>query len=322
MLAEVALLAVLSVQHGPGADGCIDEARLMRSVERRLKRRVFVSEARADLRFRVGFRAAGEQIEARIELSNRDGTSRGTRLLVTTGHCSKLDDSLALSLALLVDSPPDPEPEAEPAAPSAESDGPAPPSKPPPRRAPSTIEIPPEVAAPREPWHVAALASANANWGVLPSIRPALLLGMRIVPPRFPSVVFYGEAYWPVNAERDDVSGARFRLLRAGLSLCPELASGGRTSLGVCIGQTLGWLSAEGYGFDRDAKQQRLQYSFTLAGEARLRLFSPVSLRGAAGVELPLVRDRFASAGRNAQELFRPALLGISAQIGLEALLF
>lgn len=321
MLAEVALLAVLSVEHGPGADGCMDEARLTRSVERRLKRRVFVSEARADLRFRVRFRATGEQIEARIELSNRDGTSRGTRLLVTTGHCSKLDDSLALSMALLVDSPPEPEPQPEP-GPSAEPDGSAPPSKLRPTRAPSTIEIPPEVAAPREPWHVAALASARASWGVLPSIRPALLLGLRVMPPRFPSVVLYGEAYWPANAERDDVSGARFRLLRAGISLCPELASGGRTSLGVCIGQTLGWLSAEGYGFDRDAKQQRLQYSFTLAGEARLRLFSPVSLRGAAGVELPLVRDRFASAGRNAQELFRPALLGISGQIGLEALLF
>jgi len=320
MLAEVALLAVLSVEHGPGADACMDETRLARSVERRLKRRVFVNEAQADLRFRVGFRATGEQIEARIALSNRDGTARGTRLLVTTGHCSKLDDSLALSIALLVDSPPEPEP--EPVAPSAESDESAPPSKPRPARAPSTIEIPPEVTAPREPWHVAALASAKASWGVLPSIRPALLLGMRVVPPRFPSFVLYGEAYWPVNAERDDVSGARFRLLRAGLSLCPELARGGRTSLGVCIGQTLGWLSAEGYGFDHDAKQQRLQYSFTLAGEASLRLFSPVSLRGAAGVELPLVRDRFASAGRNARELFRPALLGVSAQIGLEALLF
>lgn len=321
MLAEAALLAVLSVEHGPGADACMDEPRLARSVERRLKRRVFVSEQEADLRFRVRFQIVADQVEARIELSNRDGTSRGTRMLVTTGHCSKLDDSLALSVALLVDAPPDPEPVAPPAT-SAEAADPAPPSEPIPARAPSTIEIPPEVAAPREPWHAAALASAKASWGVLPSIRPALLLGFRLVPPRFPGVLLYGEAYWPANAERDDVSGARFRLLRAGLSVCPEVASGGRANLGVCIGQTLGWISAEGYGFDRDAKQQRLQYSFILAGEGRLRLFSPVSLRGAAGVELPLVRDRFASAGRNARMLFRPAPLGISAEIGLEASLW
>jgi hypothetical protein len=318
MLAEAALLAVLSVEHGVGAGACMDEARLARSVERRLKRRVFVNEAQADLRFRVRFRAVAEQVEARIELSNRDGTSRGTRLLVTTGHCSKLDDSLALSVALLVDAPPEPEPEPEP-----ETDaGPAPPSKRVPPRAPTTIEIPPEVAAPREPWHVAILASAKASWGVLPSIRPALLLGIRLVAPRFPAVVLYGEAYWPVNAERDDVSGARFRLPRAGVAVCPELGSGGRANLGICIGQTLGWISADGYGFDRDAKQQRLQYSFTLAGEGRLRLFSPVSLRGAAGVELPVMRDRFASAGRNAEVLFRPAPLGISAEIGLEASLW
>src|SRR5687768_1952397 len=143
MLAEAALLAVLSVERGPGADACMDGARLARSVERRLKRRVFVSEAQADLRFRVRFRGVGEQVEARIELSNRDGTSRGTRLLVTTGHCSKLDDSLALSVALLVDAPPEPEPEPEPVAPSAETAVAAPPSKSEPARESTTIEIPP-----------------------------------------------------------------------------------------------------------------------------------------------------------------------------------
>jgi hypothetical protein len=317
MLAEAAMLAVLSVERGPGAEACVDQARLARSVERRLKRRVFVSEAEADLRFRVSFVATGEQVEARIELSNRDGTPRGTRSLVTTGHCSKLDDSLALSVALLVDEPPEPEPVVTPApeAPAVATPAPAPPK-------PRPIEIPSEVVAPREPWHVGVIASGKGSWGVLPDIRPAFLLGLRLVPARFPAIILQGEAYWPADAERDAASGARFRLLRAGLALCPELASGARASVGVCAGQQVGWLTAEGYGFDHDAKQQRLQYSFTLAGEARLRLFSPVSLRGAAGLEVPVTRDRFTSAGRNAQQLFRPAPLGISAEIGLEALLW
>lgn len=317
MLAEAAMLAVLSVEYGPGTEACVDQARLARSVERRLKRRVFVAEAEADLRFRVAFVASGEQLEARIELSNRDGTPRGTRSLVTTGHCSKLDDSLALSVALLVDEPPEPEPEA---APAPASPAPAAPVTPPPK--PRSIEIPPEVAAPREPWHGGVIASGKGSWGVLPDIRPAFLLGLRLVPPRFPAIILQGEAYLPADAERDADSGARFRLLRAGLALCPELARGARASVAVCVGQQVGWLTAEGYGFDHDATQRRLQYSFTLAGEGRLRLFSPVSLRGAAGVELPVTRDRFTSAGRNAQELFRPALLGISAEIGLEASLW
>ena len=316
MLAEVAMLAVLSVERGPGAEACVDQARLARGVERRLKRRVFVSEAEADLRFRVIFVATGEQLEARIELSNRDGTPRGTRSLVTTGHCSKLDDSLALSVAMLVDEPPEPEPAPAPAADAPATAPPVPPRK------PNPIEIPPEVAAPREPWHVGVIAAGKGSWGVLPDIRPAFLLGLRLVPARFPAIILQGEAYWPADAERDAGSGARFRLLRAGLALCPELQSGARGSVGVCVGQQVGWLTAEGYGFDHDAKQQRLQYAFSLAGEARLRLFSPVSLRGAGGVELPVTRDRFTSAGRNAQQLFRPAPLGISAEIGLEALLW
>lgn len=318
MLAEAALLAVLSVEHGQGTEACIDQARLARGVERRLKRRVFVSEQEADLRFRVSFVATGEQVEARIDLSNRDGTPRGTRSLVTTGHCSKLDDSLALSVALLVDAPPDPEPVA---APSPDSAPPAPPAPAPPPE-PRSIEIPPEVAAPREPWHLGIIASAKGSWGLLPDIRPAFMLGLRLVPARFPAIILQGEAHLPADAERDADSGARFRLLRAGLALCPELVGGERARLGVCVGQQLGWLTAEGYGFDHDAKQQRLQYSFAVSGEGRLRLFTPVSLRGAAGVELPVTRDRFSSAGRNAQELFRPALPGISAEIGLEAMLW
>src|SRR5688572_11144275 len=136
MLAEAALLAVLSVEHGPGAEGCMSQPQLQRSVEKRLKRRVFVPEAEAQLRMRVRFVAQPDsQIEARIELASQDGTPRGTRSLVTTGHCSKLDDSLALSVALLVDQPPEPEPGAA-ASPST-----APPETKPPPPARRVIEI-------------------------------------------------------------------------------------------------------------------------------------------------------------------------------------
>src|SRR5258706_2877888 len=131
MLAEAALLAVLSVERGPGAEACLDESQLKRSVERRLKRSVFVSEADASLRLRVSFSAHDGELEARIELSNIDGTPRGTRSLVTTGHCSALDDSLALSVALLVDEPPEPV-AAKPLDTGLEAAGPTKPPAPPP----------------------------------------------------------------------------------------------------------------------------------------------------------------------------------------------
>lgn len=330
MLAEAALLAVLSVERGPGAEACLDAAQLTRSVERRLKRRVFVRESDASLRLRVSFIARQSEIEARIELSSIDGTPRGVRSLVTTGHCSALDDSLALSVALLVDEPPDPvAPVAEP-APGEAGSGPTNPTPPtlnrsavPAPLAPkTTITIPPEVAAPREPWHGRLGVSGEAVWGVLPAIRPAVAFALGLVPRDFVPLLLQGDVLLPANAERDARSGARFQLARIGLALCPVLWQGPGRALGLCVGQQLGWLTVQGYGFNHDSKQQRLGYSLTAGGEGRLRLFPPVSIRGYVGGEVPLVRDRFSSAGRDASELFRASPIALVGQIGLEAALW
>src|SRR3954468_14405669 len=204
MLAEAALLAVLSVERGPGAEACVGDAQLRRSVERRLKRRVFVKDAAASLRVRISFVAHEPEIEARIELSSIDGTPRGTRSLVTTGHCSALDDSLALSVALLVDQPPDPiapkpvEMAAEPTA----SDTTRPKSGPtPPASSPKgVITIPPEVAAPREPWHFRVGAAAKGAWGLLPGVRPAAVVALTLVPRGFTPIRLQGEAFWVTSA--------------------------------------------------------------------------------------------------------------------------
>ncbi len=325
MLAEAALLAVLSVERGPGAEACLDETHVKRSVERRLKRRVFVADADASLRLRVGFTFHDGETEARIELSSIDGTPRGTRSLVTTGHCSALDDSLALSVALLVDEPPDPvelKPTAATAEPPQLTSSPTPPLKAPVPRPQRVITIPPEVAAPREPWHVRFGAAAKAAWGTLPSVRPAAAFSLGIVPRDFAPVLLQGEAYWPASATRDATSGARFHLLRAALAVCPQLGSRSAASLGLCIGQQLGWLTVEGYGFGHNSKEQRLSYALTGGGEGRLRLFPPVSIRSYWGAEVALVRDRFTSGGRNAKELFQPAPIALVGEIGVEAVLW
>jgi hypothetical protein len=327
MLAEAALLAVLSVERGPGAETCLGAAQLKRSVERRLKRRVFVDDAAASLRLRVRFVARQTEIEARIELSSIDGSPRGVRSLVTAGHCSALDDSLALSVALLVDEPPDPIAPVEPASAEAgekSTNSPASPSKP--RPTPlvpkTTITIPPEVAAPREPWHARLGVAGKVAWGALPSIRPAVAVALGILPRAFVPVLLQGEAFWPANAERDSTSGARFHLLRVGLALCPVLWQKPGRGVSLCLGQQLGWLTVDGYGFDHDSKQQRLGYSLIAGGEGRLRLFPPVSIRGYVGGEVPLVRDRFSSAGRDASELFRASPIALVAEIGLETALW
>jgi hypothetical protein len=329
MLAEVPLLVALSVQQGSGAQACMDSEQLQRGVERRLKRRVFVEPAEANLKLVVIFSRTGQDTEARIELSSIDGTPRGTRSLVTSGHCSALDDSLALSVALLVDQPPDPEPEPGPTSPPAPPPTTESPTGPPPappaaarRATPTPITIPPEVVAPREPWHARLGASLVGAWGVLPAVRPAFALYLKLVPRNFVPIVVQGEGFWRAQAERDASSGARFQLFRAGLALCPSLHESAPVAAALCFGQKVGWLTVEGYGFDQDRTERRLNFALTAGGEGRLRLFAPVSIRGYLGAEVPLARDRFTSSGRNASELFEPSPIAILGEIGLEAALW
>jgi hypothetical protein len=127
-----------------------------------------------------------------------------------------------------------------------------------------------------------------------------------------------GEVFARATAERDTESGARFRLFRAGLALCPPLIETNARSLSVCFGQKVGWLEVEGYGFDHPTRERRLTYALTLGTEGRVRLVGPVSLRGYLGAEVPVVRDQFASGGRNAAQLFKPSPVGLVAEIGLE----
>jgi hypothetical protein len=324
MLAEVSLLVALSVQQGSGAEACMGAGQLKRGVEKRLKRRVFVEPAQASLKLVVIFTRSGSDTEARIELSNIDGAPRGTRSLVTSSHCSALDDSLALSVALLVDQPPEPEPPtAVGLAPTPATPPTGPPSPPAaPRRAATPLTIPADVAAPREPWHARFGASGVAAWGVLPAVRPALAFYLKLVPRNFLPISVQGEGFWPATAARDDSSGARFHLFRVGVAVCPALHERPEIAVSLCVGQKVGWLTVDGYGFDHDQQERRLSYALSAGGEARLRLFAPVSLRGYLGTEVPLARDRFTSGGRSATKLFEPSPIAIWGEIGLEAALW
>ncbi|HEX2871617.1 MAG TPA: hypothetical protein VHP33_10180 [Polyangiaceae bacterium] len=328
MLTEAALLVALTVQQGRGAEACLQAEPLKRGVEKRLKRRVFVQPAQASLRVVVTFARQGAETEARIELSSIDGTPRGTRSLVASGHCSALDDALTLSVALLVDQPPDPEVPAEPAPPAAPAAPAAVAPAAPPTAArhrgppPTPITLPDDVAAPREPWRVDVGAAAVAAWGVLPDVTPGVALYLKLVPRHFPPILLQGEGFWPSTAERDASSGARFRLFRAELALCPALHQSQRVALSLCAGQKVGWLSVEGYGFDQNQQDRRLVFSLLAGGEGKLRLLAPVSGRAFLGAEVPLARDRFHSGGRNATQLFQASPIALLGEIGLEVALW
>ena len=163
--------------------------------------------------------------------------------------------------------------------------------------------------------------AAEAAWGLLPGIRPGLALYLKLVPSQFFPITLQGDGLSTAKAERDAGSGANFRLFRAGLAVCPALSSQPGRTLGACFGQKLGFMQVDGYGFDHDKHERRLTYALTLGGEGRLRLFAPVSLRAYLGGEVPVVRDRFTSGGRNASNLFETSPVALAAEIGLEAAL-
>ena len=307
--------ATLVLERGAGTEACLSQKLLEKSVEQRLRRRVFVEAGSGTpaLRLRVRFLKQDTEFQARIELSSWDHTARGERLLVTSSrHCSALDDSLALSLAILVDSPPEPLPPEIAIRPEAPRRSP---ERPP---AASPIAIPEDAEAPREPWRLALTPGARVSFGALPGIASGFSLGARLGTRHFPTLLVEGDL-WPArNAPRDAVSGARFRMARAGIFLCPALGSGPRHSWGFCLGQEVGWLRVDGYGFDRNLQGGGLTYALAARGEASLLVVAPVSVRGFLGAEVPLVRDRFVSAGSGAREVFRPQPLAILAGIGAE----
>jgi hypothetical protein len=110
-----------------GGEPCIGPRDLALDVEKALGRRVFVSAARAarSIEGRIGPRLGGGWA-ATVQVIDADGTVAGTRELSTDGAgCRELDETITLSVALLVDASasagpdavPEPGPGAKAAAP-------------------------------------------------------------------------------------------------------------------------------------------------------------------------------------------------------------
>lgn len=312
--ARAAPNVALEVERGPGASGCIDAQRLRASVERRLKRRVFDAARPPELWVHVRFEG-GERYTTRVVLSDREGPLGHRELTTEARHCSALDDSLALVVALLVDTPPA-RPSPAPTQPPAET---APPRAEP-RAEPTPIELPPETAAPRAPLRFEAHAAALLGVGLLPGVALGGELGLGLKLANGPWLRAVGELY----AEREahlsgGASGVRLRAVRWGLELCPFSIPLGPLEAQPCLGQRVGWLRASGFGFDQNAETTRLFYSLTLGAQGVLPLGGPCGLVLGAHGEFPFARDEFTARadGVRSQALFQVAPVTAVAKLGL-----
>jgi hypothetical protein len=253
-------------------------------------------------------RRAKREWSAELELQTESGASLGQRTLSTTAtHCSSLDDSLALVVALLVDAPSRaPERSDEPLISDAAAATPEPKEPLAVRRAraeATPIQLPPSTLAPREPWRFEATASASLALGLLPGSAFGVELGLSGKAPRAPDLRVFAGAY----ASRDALAGpgaagARFGFLFVGLEICPLEGSVGRLRWSTCAGQSVGRLHAAAFGYDQSLSTDRLVYALLGRGALVLAVSGPLSVRMTARAELPLARPVFFYGSRDNME--------------------
>jgi len=331
--------AALDMERAAGTEQCIEAGALQRAVEARLHRKVFVAPDGAQLRIRLALaRAEDGTWSAELSLATAAGVSLGQRSLESSApHCSALDESLALVIALLVDSPPPPveapPPEPAPAQPEPSTDAgsaatptpPAPSSAGPvarPKTTPSAtrLYIPADSYAPREPWHADVELGAVAAGGALPGIAFASELSLGILPVALPELRLFGGLYGSRETHvGESAAGARFALAYAGLETCPWSAYGGRARPFFCLGEAVGRFRATAFGFDQNSSATLVRFAL----HARLGLSLPISgalsarLDGRA--ELPVTRASFVYGARDGKDagIYQASLFSGLLELGL-----
>jgi len=285
----------LDYERAESAASCVSAEQLVRDVEGRLGRRVFVAAAEADLVARVSARRDKGRFLLEIELLDRAGQRLGLRQLSSrAAHCSSLDDSLALVLALAVDAaravvetPPAASPAAPPAA--------LPAVVAPPAALQTSLLIPARTHAPRLGWGWAPSAGVALASGLFPSAAFGLELGLELRPPHFWPLTLRGT--WWVE---QDVAGPRpgrrveFAARTLELGVCPWTGPLGAFEGAACLVQWLGRMEARGFGFDESGSDDGWLAAVGLAPALGYRI-GPLKASLAPTLLVPLLQRRYFS---------------------------
>ena len=299
---EAPVTAAIEWHREAGAEECMDATAIRREVDRRLGRRAVAPRERADLVVDGTLSAGADGFRARLVLQRPDGRALGVRELSTKAdHCSALDESLALVVALMVDVP--------------RSEIPPAPATPPPVARPRGVVIPAETFAPRRPWHFGASALGAFTLG----LEPKGVFGARALlwlePPAFARFEVEASTYASARADAErSGAGTDFRASTLGLFVCPLAFGGAR----LCAGQVVAQVDAEGFGFDQSYQQARLAAAVGVRARYQVSLLGPLVLSAGLGADGYVFRDRFfytRSDGVEA-ELFRASPVVGSAELG------
>ena len=268
-----------------GASTCIYTSEVVRAVETRLGRSVFVDAAQADLIVEVRARRARGHFVVDVNMFDQTRAPLGERQLSTrAAHCSALDDSLALVLSLAADAPP------PPAVPSEPEPAPSQPS--PPQFVPTPITIPATTHAPRLGARFEPSLGIALLFGPMPGPAAGLELGLTVRPSSFWPVSLRAAGWWPRTHGAGGERGARFSAKSLELGVCPWEGSLGEVSLRGCVLQWFGRITARGFGFDEDQRDAHWAVAFG-AGATMGHWFGPVLVSVDGALLVPPVRRRY-----------------------------
>lgn len=271
----------------PESASCPTASDMIRAVESRLRRTVFVESSKADVELTVSIERSGREWAARLELLDADRNTLGSRALRSASHdCAALKDVLPVVVALLVDASRQhvqlalPQPTYVPTTPT-----PAAP-KPLQQQAAHATRAPP---ARDRSLELGWVASAEGQYGLLPGAAPGGKL-TGIIDSRTLHASF--ELWLAALSSSDDRKALWLSLFAAGTGVCRGLWRD-RLHWRGCAGAGIGSLRGIGRGFEVNLSTGSLHVDARASTQLDLPIARPWFLRLEAGLVFPLVRPRF-----------------------------
>ncbi len=348
--ARAQALYTLSWERSTSAQTCVSSVDLRASVERLLGRELASSgPAMTKVQGQATRDEPAGRWRATLELIH-DGEVLGQRSFESSADsCRDLDDTLSLSIALMLDpdavlateamavelspSPNVSQPPSEEGVIGADADlQDAPleetPADEPPAEEPldeSPVDPNAEVSTSassesdsRRPWRFEIRGSGALAVGRTAPLTFGGLGAFAFEPPRFWAVEIavggWGNAALEGQEGEADVTG-----LDVHLGLCPDFLVRNRVRLGACLAGSLGWLFATGRDLSTNREATAITFSFLISGRFRLRLWRALGMNLGVGMVVPTIRPRivYEDAEGEVVDIYRPPPVGLLVELGI-----
>jgi hypothetical protein len=242
--------------HAPPAAGCIPARELEREVEALLDRPVFTARSRADHVLSGEIQNRGDDWVAVLRLQTRTGAVSGTREVLVSGACARLNRPLVIVIATLLDT--------------------------------QTTESADDPLA-----RLGLGLNLDGDLGTLPNASAGANVLAELTPsPTWPRLRLQLGGRLP-QRETNAGIGANFMVFRGALAVCPALLAGQALALALCAGVEAGAMRAQALGLTPSRSPTRMLAAVPLELELSWQLLSRLALRLGLGFSLALLRPAF-----------------------------